>query len=317
PPAGGVVPADRDVELLGLVASHVLLELLLGIRHDGEVLGGDPVALRAVPVPAEGDTPPPRLAGREHDPAGDPGGEVLLEDAPIDHLDGEMRHARPPAGPRENGARVAVWWSDLLIDPTGAKPYLSTGRIPRAPGGPLAGDGQPGTPRGEGRRPSPARPSPHPADSIRRDLVDHPDLAGPSIRVAVLSEILLGQAIDMRVAPLLGDLDDAALDRQMAIGIRRINDRQGDGGVSPHVLVLHPTLGRVHPEELPVIVEPDGGHLGRPARHPGSQVSQRLLIVPQEVPVFLQLVSHVARLPCGRASSLRSRPPAGPGPAIP
>src|SRR4029453_10562396 len=111
------------------------------------------------PVPAEGDAPPARLAGREHDPAGDPGGEVLLEDAPIDHLHGEMRHARPPAGPREDGARVAVWWSDLLIDPTGAKPYLSTGRIPRAPRGVhRRGVATPAAPRAGGAARPPHRP---------------------------------------------------------------------------------------------------------------------------------------------------------------
>ena len=84
---------------LGLVAGHVLLELFLGVRDDREVLGRDAVALGAVAVAAERDAPPAGLAGREHDPAADPRGEVLLEDAPVDHLDGEMRHARPPASP--------------------------------------------------------------------------------------------------------------------------------------------------------------------------------------------------------------------------
>ena len=128
-----VIDADGDVELLWLVASHVLLELLLGVGHDREVLGRDPVSLGAVAVPSERDAPPPGLPGREHDPAGDPRGEVLLEDAPVDDLDGEMRHARPPAAPEDRGNRVAVCWSDLLPESYGETPHLSTDQIPRGP----------------------------------------------------------------------------------------------------------------------------------------------------------------------------------------
>ena len=58
----GVVDADGDVDLLGLVAGHVLLELFLRVGDDGEVLGRDAVALRAVAVAAEGDAPPAGLA---------------------------------------------------------------------------------------------------------------------------------------------------------------------------------------------------------------------------------------------------------------
>ncbi len=91
--AQGVVHADGNVELLGLVAGHVLLELFLGVRHDGEVLGGDPVSLGAVSVAAEGDPPLASLAGREDDAPGDAGRQVLLEDAPIDDLTDQVGHA--------------------------------------------------------------------------------------------------------------------------------------------------------------------------------------------------------------------------------
>src|SRR5262249_8883483 len=102
-----------------LVARHVLLELLLGIGYDREILCGDAVALRAVAVPPERNAPPTGLPGREDDAASDPRGEILLEDTPVDHLDGEMRHEQPPAGLPGRWRANAVWGSDLFTRPYG------------------------------------------------------------------------------------------------------------------------------------------------------------------------------------------------------
>src|SRR5262249_10027051 len=88
-----VVDDHRDVDVLGLVARHVLLELFLRIGNDREVFRGDAVALRAVAVSAERDAPPARLACRQHDAAGDASGEVLLKDAAIDDFTDQGCHA--------------------------------------------------------------------------------------------------------------------------------------------------------------------------------------------------------------------------------
>ena len=119
-----VVHADGDVHLLGLVARHVLLELFLAVRHDGEVLGGNAVALRAVTVAAEGDAPAARLARGQDDAAADAGGQVLLADAPVDVLTGEMRHADLLGGPEGgDGLRPAIsmmgshWSAGRLVGP--------------------------------------------------------------------------------------------------------------------------------------------------------------------------------------------------------
>src|SRR5262247_3288605 len=88
-----VVDDHRDVDVLWLVARHVLLELFLGVGDDREVLRGDAVALRAVAVAAERDTPPARLAGGQHDAARDARGEVLLEDAAIDDFTDQGCHS--------------------------------------------------------------------------------------------------------------------------------------------------------------------------------------------------------------------------------
>ena len=79
-------------ELLSPILAVVPLQLFLGVRHDGEVLGRHPVSLRAVPVAAEGDSPFARLASREDDPAGDSGRQVLLEDAAVDDFTDQVGH---------------------------------------------------------------------------------------------------------------------------------------------------------------------------------------------------------------------------------
>src|SRR5262249_53532246 len=79
----GVVHADGDVHVLGLVPGHVLLEFFFRIGDDGEVLRRDAVTLWTVAVAPEGDAPPPRFSSAEHDPARDPRGQVLLEDSAI------------------------------------------------------------------------------------------------------------------------------------------------------------------------------------------------------------------------------------------
>src|SRR3546814_4260475 len=60
-----LVDGDRHVDVFGLVARHVLLELFLRVRDDREVLRGNAVPLRAVAVTAERDAPPARLARRQ------------------------------------------------------------------------------------------------------------------------------------------------------------------------------------------------------------------------------------------------------------
>src|SRR5215467_12807058 len=88
-----VVDDHRDVHVLGLVARHVLLELFLRVGDDREVFRGDAVALRAVAVAAERDAPPARLAGGQHDAAGDASGEVLLKDAAINDFTDQSCHS--------------------------------------------------------------------------------------------------------------------------------------------------------------------------------------------------------------------------------
>ena len=111
-----VVDADGDVDVLGLVAGHVLLELFLACRPRSRspwpgcrCAGGcRRSARRQCPT-----APPCGPRGRCR---GDPGGEVLLEDAAVDDLADQGCHtlAPPVAGlpSRASGQGLAVRWSD-------------------------------------------------------------------------------------------------------------------------------------------------------------------------------------------------------------
>src|SRR5262247_4263448 len=88
-----VVHDHGDVDVLGLVTRHVLLELFLGVGDDGEVLRRDSVALRAVAVATERDAQPARLARRQNDAARDARREVFLEDATVDDLTDQGSHS--------------------------------------------------------------------------------------------------------------------------------------------------------------------------------------------------------------------------------
>src|SRR5262249_42401941 len=82
-----------------------------------------------------------------------------------------------------------------------------------------------------------------PSDVLRGDLVDHPHLARPTVWVAILPEILLGEAVDVRVPAVLRDLRHTPPDADVAIRIPRVDDRQRHGRVPAHVPVFYPPLG--------------------------------------------------------------------------
>ena len=84
-----VVDHDADVDFLGLVLGLPFLQGDLVAGDNGEVLGGDAVALRAVAVPAEGDPGFSLPVRCQHDGAADVGRELFLEDSAIDDFDCE------------------------------------------------------------------------------------------------------------------------------------------------------------------------------------------------------------------------------------
>src|SRR5947209_3839209 len=73
-----------------------------------------------------------------------------------------------------------------------------------------------------------------------------PLLARLAIRVLVLADVLLGQAVDVIVGVLAGPLGPA-LDLDVLVRVVRRVDKQGDLGVALEVRRTPPTDGAVHP----------------------------------------------------------------------
>ena len=78
----------------------------------------------------------------------------------------------------------------------------------------------------------------------------------------------------MRIGAVLGDLLDFALNRQIAIGVFWVLDRQRDLFVAPHVFVLEPAFCRIDPEMRAVVAEPHRCHLRAAVRHQGGEMSE-------------------------------------------
>jgi hypothetical protein len=65
---------------------------------------------------------------------------------------------------------------------------------------------------------------------VRADLVEHPDLAGPLIRILVDVEILLGHGIDVSLGATFSDVHHLAADSDKPARIVRVLDADSDPG---------------------------------------------------------------------------------------
>src|SRR5439155_12492171 len=108
------------------------------------------------------------------------------------------------------------------------------------------------------------------------DHVHDPHLVGPPIRVALDAQVLPGEQVRMLDRAVLGDLNDPPSYLKVAILVVGIEDREGDTGISAHVLVLHPPARRVNANVLAVEVEPDGCDLWASVRHHGGKIDECL-----------------------------------------
>src|SRR5574337_36879 len=134
--------------------------------------------------------------------------------------------------------------------------------------------------------------SPHGLHALGRDLVEDADLARPTVRVLVLAQVLLGQRVDVRVGPGLGDVGDPAPELHVAIRIIRVDDGERHGRVAPEVLVLEPAFGGDEANVGAIVVEPDRRHLRRAVGVDRGQGGEGFLL--QEVLVLVGKCGHHA-----------------------
>src|SRR5581483_11374525 len=106
----------------------------------------------------------------------------------------------------------------------------------------------------------------HPETLVRAPATDgldahpvlHAPLAGGSVWVHVLSDVLLGQAVDplARILFLGERLDHASVDTDVAVGVVRIQHADAHPRVAGEVERLGTPLGGVQDDVVPVYVHP-------------------------------------------------------------
>src|SRR5882724_4946855 len=109
------------------------------------------------------------------------------------------------------------------------------------------------------------------------DHVHDPHFVGSGTAVDIHASVLPRERVDVLDRAGLGDLDHATPDRQVTVGVVGVEDREGDAGIAPHVLVLDASARRVDANVLAVEVEPDGGYLRTAVRHDGGEIGECLL----------------------------------------
>src|SRR5208282_959296 len=108
------------------------------------------------------------------------------------------------------------------------------------------------------------------------DHVGHAHFTRLPERILILSQVLLGEAVDMRVGAILGFADDRSAYSDVAKRILRIEDGQGDLRTDLHIARLYPSARRVDADFSVGVVEPYGGNLRRPVGHQGCDTRERL-----------------------------------------
>jgi hypothetical protein len=107
----------------------------------------------------------------------------------------------------------------------------------------------------------------------------HPSLSRGAIRVFLDSEILLGKAVDPCAGPpfFTNDLDHAAAQAEIAVGVFRIKDTERDGAPEPQDVGLGPPLRCVENDILTIQTHPHSRHVRCPVWQNDADVNEHLL----------------------------------------
>src|SRR5215470_11673885 len=108
----------------------------------------------------------------------------------------------------------------------------------------------------------------------------HPSLSRGAIRVFLHSEILLGKVVDPRAGATLftNDLDDAAAQAEVAVGVFRIKDTERDGAPETQDVGLGPPLRCVENDILTVQIHPHRRYVRCSVWQNDANVNEHLLL---------------------------------------
>src|SRR5262249_62322386 len=121
-------------------------------------------------------------------------------------------------------------------------------------------------------------PLSHHRRMLRLDLIEHANFAGLAVRIFVHAEIFLGELVDAIVGAFLSDLNDTAANFEIAIRVFRVDDSEGDAGITTNIAVLLPPACGIEDYMIAVEVNPDRSDLRTAVRHQRSEAGERTLL---------------------------------------
>ena len=119
---------------------------------------------------------------------------------------------------------------------------------------------------------------------FRLDFVDDADFTGLAVGIFIDAEIFLGHFVDVGAGAVFGDFDDATTNFEIAVGIFRVHEGQGDAGIAADVFIFLTSLGGVEDDMVTIKVAPDGGDLRATVGHEGGEVGEGALL--KQVAIF-------------------------------
>lgn len=87
------------------------------------------------------------------------------------------------------------------------------------------------------------------------------------------------ETVNVFIGAGFADFHHPALNLEVAVGVGRVGDAQGNARVAAHVAVFDPSFGRVDEDVIAVGVEPDRRHLRRAVAVERGEIDEGLGLV--------------------------------------
>ncbi len=117
---------------------------------------------------------------------------------------------------------------------------------------------------------------------VGTNLIQDADFSRPAKRIRILTDVFLGERVNVFVGFFFVDLHDFAPHRKKPVWVVGILNAEGHMGVPPHILVLDAALGGIDAHVSSIKVAPHGGDLRSSILHHRSQLRESFLL--EEIP---------------------------------